>query len=434
MTILYDLIFLIFSLLYLPIFLLRRKMHAGFAMRLGFLPKNISFCDPIWIHAVSVGEAMAVRHLVESLREKIANQQFVISTVTPTGNRIARSIARNNDVVIYLPLDFSFIVRPVIKAIKPKLFVLTETELWPNLLTCLAAHDVPVVVVNGRISDRSLKGYALARPLLKGLLAAISLFCVQTDKDKERLVHLGVAPDKVRVTGNMKFDIKIRDYDELRKDYTDYRMKLGLGVKEKLWVAASTHPGEEEMVLDAYQVLQQQSPDFKLLIAPRHPERAPQIESRINKSDHLKAVLISQLSRQANPRPFAADTTGRLPVFVLDTIGQLMYFYALSDIVFVGGSLVKKGGHNILEPASLGKPIVFGSHMFNFRDITELFLAKGAGIMVRDEAELKDTVQMLLGDQNRTAALGRSSRDVILANQGATQRNSDVIREMLRRP
>ncbi len=427
MSILYDLIFLIFAICYLPVFLFQKKIHAGFGMRLGFLPEIPELDRPIWIHAVSVGEAISIKQLVENLKEKFPQKDFVISTVTPTGNKIARSIAGKNDTVLYLPLDFSWIVRRVIAKVDPSVLVIAETEIWPNLIARFHKEDIPIAVVNARISDRSFKGYLLAKFLIKPLLNKISVFCVQTDLDAERLVKLGVSLEKIVCTGNMKFDIKIRDYEDLKKDYADYRKKLGLGINEKLWVAASTHLGEEEEILRIYLKVSGLYPDFKLLIAPRHPERSESIEKLANKYPGVKAYRISRLSRLDS----VLDDSNRRPVFILDTIGELMYFYAVSDIVFVGGSLVKNGGHNILEPASLGKPIIFGKYMFNFRDITEMFLKNNAGIMVKDSSELEENLKVLLGNKDKISQLGKASREIILKNQGATARNAEAIRLLL---
>jgi len=427
MNIFYDLIFLLFALFYLPAFLFRKKSRAGFFMRLGFLPKLPEFDRPIWIHAVSVGEAMAVKHLREELKKIFPEKNFVISTVTATGNKIARNIAGENDLVLYLPLDFSWIVRGVISKINPLLFVIVETEIWPNLISCLSEKKIPIVLVNARISDRSFGKYLLAKGFFKPLLNKVGFFCAQTEVDAERLLKLGAFPDKVERTGNMKFDIRVQDYEALKKDYADYRVKFGLGAKEKLFTAASTHPGEEEEILKAYLKVCGLFPDVRLLIAPRHPERSEAVEKLVNNYGGLKAYRISRLSRLDAVSKDADKKT----VFILDTVGQLMYFYAISDIVFVGGSLVKKGGHNILEPASLGKPVIFGRHMFNFRDISGMFLKRDAGIMVKDEVELEEKLSMLLGDKEKAFQLGRAGRELILENQGAAVRNAEKIRILL---
>jgi 3-deoxy-D-manno-octulosonic-acid transferase len=421
MFIFYDLIFFVFALIYLPIYLFKGKFHRGFLMRLGILPNNLQLERPIWIHAVSVGEAMAVRGLIEELRKAYPGEKIVISTITATGNKIARSIATQGDFVTYLPLDFSAIVRCAIDRINPKLFIIAETEIWPNLISYLYRKSIPVITVNGRISDASFKGYLSIKFLLKNILNKVSLFCVQTERDAKRLTHLGVSQDKIQVTGNMKFDAA--DYADKIKDPATYKAKLGLGAKEKLLIAGSTHPGEEEAILTIYSRLQSEFPDLKLLIAPRHPERSKDILEGVSRSG-FRGVLVSTL-------PCECRTCIPKPVFILDTIGELISFYAIADIVFVGGSLIKKGGHNILEPASLGRPILFGPYMFNFCDIAELFLNNHAAILVHNQEELKRNIADLLKNPQEAKDLGSRAKELVGNNQGATNRNASFIRKII---
>lgn len=387
-------------------------------MRLGMLPKDLKLDRPIWIHAVSVGEVMAVRGLLGELRKVYPDKRFVISTVTATGNKIAKGIAKDGDFVTYLPLDLNFIVKTVMDKISPSLFIIAETEIWPNLISYFYKKNIPIVTVNGRISDASFKGYLGIKILLKPILDKINMFYVQTERDARRFKALGVAEEKVQVTGNMKFDIK--DYTDFKKDYTDLKQKLGLKLKEKLLVAGSTHPGEEEMILNVYKKLINGFPHLQLLIAPRHPERAKEIDKLVLKNG-FQSLFISDLQRRA-------QATGRKTVFILDTIGELMSFYAIADIVFVGGSLIKKGGHNILEPASHGKPILFGPYMFNFRDITELFLENQAAMLVYSQQELKEKISYLLNHPDIIDTLASKAKNLILQNQGATRRNAEYIK------
>ena len=431
MFILYDLIFLIFALLYLPVFIFRGKFHSGFLNRLGFFPKDIQNSlvakRPIWLHMVSVGEAQALRILLEKLRKEYPDRKIALSTVTPTGNKIARSIAVEGDLVFYLPLDISFIVRSVVDLINPCLFVIAETEIWPNLVTYLSKRGIPIISVNSRISDRSFKSYKLIKFLLKGILNKISLFCAQTQTDSRRLLALGVDPKKIKLTGNMKFDtstlLSVNGSTTLTIDNADYRRKLGLKEADRLLTAGSTHPGEEEIILGVYKELLSDFPALKLLIAPRHPERAKEIE-RLVLNYGFNSVFISK------PRLSTIDY--RLStVFILDTIGQLKDFYAVSDIVFIGGSLIKKGGQNILEPAVLAKPIIFGPHMFNFRDIAELFLVSGGAVLVKNKEELREKIKDLLLHPESALGLGRRARELLLKNQGASERNLEIIKEVL---
>lgn len=419
MFILYNLVFFIVALVYLPVYLLRRKFHRGFWRRFGLLPRDLKLDRPIWVHAVSVGETMAMRGLVENLRKSYPEKKFVISTVTATGNKIARGFAQEGDFVTYLPFDFSFIVRAVINRINPSLFIIAETEFWPNLITYLYKKKIPVIVVNGRISDRSLGSYKAVKFLVKPLLDKIGLFCAQTERDKERLLQLGASGDKIRVTGNMKFDAN--DHTGLKSDSSNLRQELGLTAEDKLLVAGSTHPGEEEIILAAHKRLSAQFPRLRLLLAPRHPERAGDVAEKISLYG-FKPVLISQGKTQCLsciPRS----------VFILDVMGALFDYYALADIVFVGGSLIKKGGHNILEPASLAKPVLFGPQMFNFRDIAGLFLENNACVLVRDEDEISRAVADLLDHPQKMRQLGEKALALIARNRGATTSNCALIKK-----
>jgi 3-deoxy-D-manno-octulosonic-acid transferase len=385
---------------------------------MGFLPLDFELKRPIWLHAVSVGEVMAARSLIESLRRRYPLKKIALSTVTPTGNRVAKSLIQQGDLLFYLPLDLSFIVKKVVDKINPALFIVVETEIWPNLISYLYKKGVPVVLVNGRISDRSFVGYRIVKFLLRPTLEKINLFCVQTEMDFKRLLHLGVERNKIKITGNMKFDFI--DYTDLKIDYTDYKLRLGLGSQEKLLVCGSTHPGEEDIILNVYKRLLETFVSLKLLIAPRHPERAKEIEKIVIKYGFCPN-RISQLNEQTEKR------TNGPTVFILDSIGELLSFYRIADIVFVGGSLVKKGGHNILEPAYFEKPIIFGSYMFNFRDIGAIFLKNNAALLVQNSDALYKNITILLNDPLKAAELGKRARAIIFNNQGAAKRNLEWI-------
>lgn len=415
MVILYNFIFLLVALIYLPLYLLRRKFHKGFSQRLGNLPKGLCPDKPIWVHAVSVGEAMAVSGLVEQLRKVYPGKKFVISTVTATGNKIAGRIAKDGDLVTYLPLDFSFTVKKAIDRIGPGAFIIVETEIWPNLITYLYRRKIPVLSVNARMSDSSFGGYRAVKFIAGPVLKKVSLFCVQSARDRERLVSLGVSAEKIEVTGNMKFDSLAP-----RAQDAGIRNMLGLKGKERLIVAGSTHPGEEEVVLDAFRALLAGNRDLRFLIAPRHPERAAGV-GRLAEEYGFHPVPVSALKPSQDNKA----------IYILDSIGQLLNFYAAADIVFVGGSLVNKGGHNILEPALFAKPVLFGSHMSNFRDIKDLFIENKAGIMVHSYGELYKGIRGLLDDYPQALEMGRRARQLISNNQGATARNVELIKPFL---
>jgi len=419
MFLFYDLIALILSLFFLPLYLLRRKFHRGFPARLGFLPKNLNLNRPVWVHAVSLGEAKAVRGLVEGLRQNYPGKKLVISTVTATGNKVAKGMAAVGDLVTYLPLDFSFIIGKVIERVNPSVFIIAETEIWPNLISCLYRKNIPVVIVNGRISDRSFGGYRLIKFFLQPILKKVSLFCAQSGTDAQRLKALGVPPEKIQVSGNMKFDIEVNPH--LEQEAKGYRHKLGLAASDKLLVCGSTHSKEEEILLKVYRDLLKDWPNLKLLIAPRHPERAMEIEALILK-EGLAALRLSRLG--------LITKTGD-EIFILDSVGELMQYYAAADLVFMGGSLVKKGGHNILEPAMLARPVLFGPYMFNFRDIAGLFLKHQAAIAVRNTDNLKLRLNELLDNPLKAEDLGRRGRGLISANRGATRKNLASLKKFL---
>jgi len=423
MFIIYDLIFFIFTLIYLPFYLLGKKFHQGFTRRLGSLPADLDLDRPIWIHAVSVGEAVAVKGLVNQLRKAYPRKKIVISTVTATGNKIAGGLVNPGDFLTYLPLDFSFIVSRVLKKINPCLFIIAETEIWPNLVSCLYQQKIPVITVNGRISDSSYTGYSAIRLFIRPILKKISRFCVQSETDALRLQNLGVEKQNIQVTGNLKFDINLEAAAGI--DSLAYRQKLWLSQEDKLWVCGSTHPKEEELILRAYAELSIVFPKLKLLIAPRHPERGKEI-GNLAADKGFMPIFISNISG-------ACPSCVNKPIFILDVIGELFNYYSVADIVFMGGSLVKKGGHNILEPASLKKPVIFGPYMSNFRDISELFLKNNAALQAHDCAELVVKIKEILGDTLAAREMAQQGYELIIANKGATLKNIQVIQRVLSR-
>jgi 3-deoxy-D-manno-octulosonic-acid transferase len=430
MFIVYDLTFLVISIFYLPVYLFRRKFHRGFLSRLGILSK-VKLDRPIWIHAVSVGEVVMIRPLLAVLRRNFPDKQFVISTVTATGNKIAKGLAGEKDLVTYLPLDFSFVVRRVICRINPSLFIIAETELWPNLITQLHKKQIPIVVVNGRISDSSFRGYCAIRLLLRTFINKVTKFLVQSARDEMRLLALGVDPERIQVTGNMKFDHA--ECAGAKRNCAELRARLNLLPGERLLVAGSTHPGEEAVVLSAYQKLGADSGNLRLLLAPRHPQRAGEIERLVKKYkftpmkvSRLVGLPVSQFNRPTG------KPANRQTVFILDTVGELLNYYAIADVVFIGGSLVKKGGHNILEPALFAKPILFGREMFNFRDIAELFLQNGGAILAANKEELFLKLKFLLASPVLISQLGKTAQELVLKNQGAAARNLEVIKGLIR--
>ena len=416
----FDAVYLLLALVYLPLVILRRKLHRGFAMRLGFLKKSVSKetagAGPVWIHAVSVGEAMVARRFLEELRPKLSGKRFVISTVTATGNAIAKGMAGKEDTVIYSPLDLSFIVEKAVCRIRPSLFICVETEIWPNLIACLRRKGIPVAVINARISDGSFGGYRLFKFLFRRTFASLSLVCAQTDLDRRRLAQLGVPEERIVVTGNMKFDFSPRANPAVAQVLTD-------SAQELLWVCGSTHPGEEEVLTRVYKNVSARFPQLKLLIAPRHPERAASVSQLLARHGFGPRRISGLAQGQAR-------SAGSNEVYVLDTVGELFSYYRQAAFVFIGGSLVKHGGQNLLEPASLAKPVIFGPHMFNFRQVAELFLQNNAALMIRDADDLEQKVTLLLTDIPLREKLGQRAQKVMRENQGATKETAARITEL----
>jgi 3-deoxy-D-manno-octulosonic-acid transferase len=419
---LYDIGFFIFSIFYLPTLIFKGKLHKEFLQRFGAYDKKTmeSFRSPsgkIWVQAVSVGEVALCKIFIPLLRERYPGREIVLSTITKTGYDLARKNFERTATIIYFPLDFSFIVKKVVSIIRPKLYIMVETEIWPNLLKELAGSGVPCVMVNGRISDRSIGKYRLVKPFLKGILEKVMLFCMRSQADADRIIELGAPRSRVKITGNMKFDIGPAPRSGSAKSVV---ASLGLKDGEKLFVAGSTHPGEDEMVLESFKAVSKELSNIRILIAPRHIERVGDVEAAVRKFG-LDPVRVSECRGD-----------GRSEVFILDTIGQLNDVYSIATLVFIGGSLVRHGGHNPIEPAIFEKPIIFGPHMFNFRDTASVFVRSNAAIQVHDKEAFLEKVRILLRDEVQRKWLGENARRVVAENRGATERNLKAIKEVAR--
>lgn len=419
---LYDIAFLIFSLFYLPALIFKGKMHKDFMQRFGVYDAATMAAlkcakGAIWIQAVSVGEVALCKSLIPQLRARFPGRPVVLSTITKTGNDLAKKLFSQYATVIYFPIDFSFIARRVAGIIRPLAYVMVETEIWPGVLKELSKAGAQSVMINGRISDRSFGKYKLARPFLKGTLSSISSFCMQSDADAERIVAIGAPAGRVRVTGNMKFDAAA-DAKTGRPDAAAW-----LRPGEELFVAGSTHEGEEKAVLDAYKALAGKFPALRLLIAPRHITRVADVEKAVRDAG-FEPVRLST---------FQPGTSSMEPgtIFILDTIGQLNGIYSLATLVFIGGSLVKHGGQNPIEPALFEKPIVFGPHMFNFKMIAASFLKNGGAVQVDDAAGLLEECRRLLRDEDARRTVGANAKKTVVENRGATGKNIEVIAELM---
>lgn len=423
---LYDIGFLIFSVIYLPILIFKGKLHRGFPERFGRYDKAkeralLSGSGRIWIQAVSVGEVALCKSFILLLKEKFPENDLVISTITKAGNDLAKKLFSKEAMVIYFPLDFSFTVKRAVKFIKPRIYIMVETEIWPNLLKELSLNSIPSVLINGRISDRSIGKYRLVKGHLKNALCKINAFCMQDVIDGARIVELGASSDRVKVTGNMKFDVEV-PVNILNQDAI--RRSLGLKEGDELFVAGSTHGGEEEVIVKTFKELAPEFPRLKLLIAPRHIERVEEIENVVRKSG-LKSSRVSGSNA-------VRSTHDAVRILILDTIGHLNDAYSVATLVFIGGSLVKHGGQNPIEPAVLGRAILFGPHMFNFKYITNALLKADAAIQVADKEELVKISKELLKNASKRSKLGDNAKRVVADNRGATVKNLLEISEALK--
>jgi 3-deoxy-D-manno-octulosonic-acid transferase len=417
MYILYNILLTTATVLLFPVILFKLitvpKYRGGMTQKLGRLRKGvlkvIKGSRPIWVHAVSVGEVMAAHPLIRELKKKYPNRKLIISTVTVTGNYTARRRVPEADAVFYFPLDFPCIVRRVIQGINPQIVLVAETELWPNFFRELMRAGIPSAVINGRISPGSHRNYRKFNKFFRQVFDNVTLFCMQSEADATRIKDIGADPEKVMVTGNLKFDQKLP---------VNASAPVSIAAGKKVITAGSTHRGEEAALLDVFKQLRQKYPDLLLIIAPRHPERFDEVEGLINKSGY-------DCQRRTKLRGQIKD------VLLLDTIGELRSFYALCDISFVGGSLVKVGGHNLLEPAAMKKPVIFSRYMFNFKEISEALLSSGGGIMVKDKKDLYVQMDNLLSNKELARYVGEQAYSVIEMNSGAARKTIDAVGRLI---
>jgi 3-deoxy-D-manno-octulosonic-acid transferase len=417
MYVIYNLFLIVATIVLSPVILFKLitvpKYRGGLTQKLGRLRKSvmriIKGARPIWVHAVSVGEVMAAHPLVRELKKKYPNRKLILSTVTVTGHYTARRRVPEADAVFYFPFDYPCIVRRVIRNINPAVVLVAETELWPNFFRELKRAGIPSALINGRISSKSFGNYHKFKTFFSQVFDQVTLFCMQSDEDALRIKDIGADPEKVIVTGNLKFDQKI-SLSRLNP--------VNIQTGKKVITAGSTHRGEETALLDIFTRLRVKYPMLTLIIAPRHPERFDEVEGIINSAGY-------ECQRRTNLKGPVRD------VLLLDTIGELRTFYAICDIAFVGGSLVKVGGHNLLEPAAMKKPVIFSRFMFNFKEISEALLSSGGGIMVKDKNELYEQLDSLLADPERARNIGERAFRVIEANSGAAKKTLDAIGRLI---
>ena len=422
MRILYDIFFILFSLVYLPYLLIKGKFHKDFLQKFGFIPKDVlKLKFPIWIHAVSVGEANLAIKLSVALKEIMPDVPVIVSTTTQTGNDLVRKNKnRTIDEVFYYPIDISGIVQRVIKAINPRAYIIVETEIWPNIISQMHLAGVPVFIVNGRISDGSFKNYKRISVVTRMIFDSVDFFCMQSEQDSTRIRELGAASEKVFVTGNLKFD-----GDTLLLGSGSFnKEQLGFKESDNVIIAGSTHYPEEAMLIDMFERLKEKREDLKLIIAPRHIERNDALKIYCDKAG-LKYVCFSDVLSGKTYK-------GEMPEIVLvDTIGNLKDLYELATVVFIGGTIADKGGQNPIEAAMWGKPVVFGPNMNNFRQISRFFLENNAACQVGDEMELEVRLEKIVDSRSCQRELSLNAKKVISDNTGAIAKTIKIIRKVL---
>src|SRR4051812_23293514 len=428
MYLLYSLLTLLVFIVVSPYFVyqaLRYHKYIGsLRQRLGYLPitLNVDGEESIWIHAVSVGEALTARALAADLKERYPRLRLYLSTTTIAGQHVARRSLQHVDAVFYFPFDWAFIVKRTLNIVRPRVFVMMETEIWPNLLRLCRARGVKTVLINGRISSRSYPRYRVIRPFFRRVLADVDRFCMQSDESARRLIDLGADQARVSVTGSLKFDsLQVPAPVTHGKPRERVLRFFRVPPHQVVIVAGSTMKGEEAAMLRAFERVKSLAPGALLILAPRNPERFDEAE-RLARDTGMLTARRSDLAIDSDPR---AD------VVVLDTVGELAQLYQLATAVFVGGSLADHGGHNILEPAVFGKPIVFGAHMQNFKEIAETFLANGAAVQVHSDRELDEALRSLVMDPVLRARLGAAARALVEANRGAKDKTLTVIADLL---
>ncbi|MBM4308159.1 MAG: 3-deoxy-D-manno-octulosonic acid transferase [Deltaproteobacteria bacterium] len=420
---LYNIVLTIFLIFHIPYLLLqtlfRKQPKKLMKERLGSLP-DLSPKNPIWVHAASVGEVLCSIPLLKRIKKEIPDCEVVLTTMTSTGNETARKLIPEANWILFFPIDHPLIIRRAIRNIRPRLLLIAETELWPNLLRFCGRKKIPVVLFNGRISEKSFRGYLFLKSFFKRCLNNISFFLMQTEEDRNRILEIGAPQDRAEVTGNIKFDQFFPSID--LKATVELSVSLGLQGKEPILIAGSTHQGEEEIFIQLFKNLRTTHPHLVLILAPRHLDRLEEVE-KILRSEGLSWRRRSSLPIQGRDETFG--------VILLDTMGELMKIYSLGTIVFIGGSLVSIGGHNPLEPLFYKKCVLFGPYMFNFLEISRHLLTEGGALLVNDREALSSKIDQLLKDERARNEIGENGYRFIQKHRGATERIFKKIRPFL---
>jgi len=434
MTFILDCLYLLIGAAMSPVVLYRaarhKRYHSGWAQRFGKITRKKPEKKCIWLHAVSVGEVNATKTIVKELKKRFGDYEIVISTTTDTGFARASALFGSSHTVTYFPFDFSPVMHRAFREIRPSICLLMELEVWPNFVRIAEQQNIPVVVVNGRITERSFSGYKKIKPIAEKIFGRVSLILAQTEEYARRFRQVGAAEEKVIVTSSLKYDTAQTE-DQVEGADT---LAAELGIEdEKLWVAGGTGNDEEKILLDVYQSLKQQNrfKDLRLAIVPRKPERFNEVAQLIEDSG-LPLIRYSHI-KSANREPAVERraTSDESRVILGDTMGDLRKFYSLATIIFVGRSLVPMGGSDMLEAAALGKPVLFGPHTYNFKQTVDELLEDNGAIMVKDKQDLLKTIQKCLSEPDFTEKIARNGQQVIKKNQGATAKTIEQIEKFL---
>lgn len=441
LLLIYNVLFPILFFLYLPVFLYkltrRGNYKAGFWERFSIYSsekrQKISACKcPIWIHAVSVGETVAALSFINEWCQRDDDPQFILSSTTSTGQSIARKQANERIIPIYFPLDFFVFTTRALSIVKPLMIIIFEVEIWPNLITVAAAKNIDISIVNCRISDNSAKGYQKYKFFFKHIFAKFSIICTQTKEDATRIESISGEPDKIVVCNTMKFDQFAGISTADAQLFIDH---LCNDTNRIVFTAASTHPGEEKIMTNVLKSLSTTHPNLLLVIIPRHVERTAEIEQQLKK-DNINYALMTELrdhlgsSTNSEPENSVPKNTKTL---VVNATGEMLHYLHLSDIVFVGKSLGKnKGGHNIIEPALFGKPIIFGPYMNNFKDVVKEFKSENACIEVNNETDLHEAIHDLILNQEKRLTLGKRAKFVVDKNRGAIDKTIGLLQKQMK--
>ena len=419
MHLLYTFLFyLIQPLVWLRLFLRGRKAPAyrkRWAERYGFCQGKV-VPGGILLHSVSVGETIAAIPLVKALQQRYPELPITITTMTPTGSERVKATFKEQVSHVYLPYDLPCAINHFLNELQPKIVIIMETELWPNLINALSQRHIPLIVANARLSARSARGYKKLGKMTSRLMQKVSLIAAQNPQDGARFVSLGLPEKQLEITGSIKFDISVNndlkmEAQQLRKSWGNNRL---------IWIAASTHEGEEDAILESYQQLLPLYPNLLLVLVPRHPERFSDVENLIKREG------LSYVRRSERTLP-----TAHTQVVLGDTMGEMMLLYGIADIAFVGGSLVERGGHNPLEPAVYGLPIVMGTHVFNFKTICQDLSVAGGLTFVINEVMLTEAIERLCRDESQRHLQGQKALAVLLRNQGALDKLLNLIESLL---